>query len=250
MAGQGDKERLHQQIADTIRAQIEDGTLAPGAEAPGENQIMASYDVSRTTARLALSTLKAEGLLVARQGAKTRVREFQPIRRNATERLARSVWGEGRAIWDVDVPDRRRVTDATVDEVDGPPQILRAFGAEPGTRFCRRSRTFVIDDKPVMLAVSHLRATDVAGTAITQVDTGAGGSYARLAEVGLAPVHFREEIRVRMPKPDEAQLLAMTSGTPIICIARTAATQDGTVVEVNEMTLDSSNYLLEYDFSA
>lgn len=250
MAGQSDKERLNRQIADSIRAQIEDGTLAPGSEAPGENDIMKTFDVSRTTARLALSILKAEGLLEARQGARTRVRSFQPIRRNATERLSKAVWGAGRTIWDVDVPDRSHAVDTVVDEVPGPAHILRAFGAAEGTRFCRRSRRFVIDDKPVMLAVSHLLADMVRDSAITQIDTGEGGSYARLADLGYAPKHFREEIRVRMPNPDEVSELALSAGTPVICIARTAATEEGTVVEVNEMILDSSSYLLEYDFSA
>jgi GntR family transcriptional regulator len=250
MAAQSDKERLNRQIADRIRAQIEDGTLAPGAEAPGENDIMRDYDVSRTTARLALGILKSEGLLEARQGTKTRVRAFTPIRRNATKRLAQEVWGSGRAIWDIDVPDRSHAVDVVVDEVDGPARILRAFGAAEGTRFCRRSRRFVIDDKPIMLAVSHLLADMVRGSAIIQVNTGEGGSYARLADLGHPPKQFREEIRVRMPSPDEKSQLALSAGTPVICIARTAATTDGAVVEVNEMILDSSSYLLEYDFSA
>jgi len=250
VAGQGEKEPLHQRITDQLRSMIEDGTLPPGAEAPGENDLIRDYQVSRTTARLALNTLKSEGLLVARQGVKTRVRSFQPVRRNATERLSKAVWGEGRAIWDIDAPNRPRVVDTQVDEVDGPEHILRAFSATEGTRFCRRSRRFVLDDKPVMLAVSHLRSDVVAGTPIEQADTGDGGTYARLADVGLTPKHFREEIRVRMPRPDEVEQLALAAGTPVIHIARTAATEDGTVVEVNEMTLDAGSYILEYNFTS
>lgn len=250
MAGQEGKEPLHQRITDDIRAQILDGTLAAGAPAPGENKIIEKYQVSRTTARRALASLKEEGLLEARQGVPTKVRSFQLIRRNATKRLAAAVWGDGRAIWDIDVPDRSHVADVVVDEVDGPARILRAFGAQDGTRFCRRSRRYVVDDEPVMLAVSHLRADIVAGTPITEADSGEGGIYARLAELGQAPANFREEIRVRMPSPEEARQLNLTAGTPIICIARSAANAAGEVVEVNEMTLDANAYLLEYDFSA
>jgi GntR family transcriptional regulator len=251
MAGQGDKERVNRRIADDIRALIEDGSLPPGAEAPGENEIMDKYGVSRTTARLALATLKAEGLIESRQGAKTRVRTFQPIRRNATERLAKAVWGEGKAIWDVDIPDRPRAIDVVVDETnDAPQHILRVFGVEEGTRFCRRNRLYVVDGKPVMLSESHLLASVVAGSRITETETGDGGTYACLAELGHAPVHFREEIRVRMPNPDEAKSLNLATGSPVICIARTAATADGEVVEINEMTLAANSYLLEYDFSA
>lgn len=251
MAGQRDGERVNRKIADDIRARIEDGSLAPGSDAPGENEIIGEYDVSRTTARAALALLKAEGLIEARQGVRGKIRAFKPIRRNATDRLARSVWGQGKAIWDIDVPARPRAVDVTVGETtDAPQHILRVFGAEPGTAFVRRSRRFMVEDKPVMLAESYLLASVVAGTRITEENTGEGGTYARLAEIGLSPAHFREEIRVRMPNPDESKRLNLASGTPIICISRTAATDDGSVVEVNEMVLDANSYLLEYNFSA
>lgn len=55
-----------------------------------------------------------------------------------------------------------------------------------------RRRRFVLDGKPVLLSTSYLPAALVAGSAITQPDTGAGGTYARLAELGAAPVRFRE----------------------------------------------------------
>jgi GntR family transcriptional regulator len=113
-----------------------------------------------------------------------------------------------------------------------------------------RSRRFVLDDKPVLLATSYLPADLVAGSAITQEDTGPGGTYARLAELGHKPVHFREEIRCRMPSQEEAHRLRLTMGTPVIMICRTAFADEGRPVEVNEMILDSAAYVLEYDFDA
>ncbi|CAM5312780.1 hypothetical protein TPAU25S_00923 [Tsukamurella paurometabola] len=111
-----------------------------------------------------------------------------------------------------------------------------------------RRRRFVLHNKPVLLATSYLPLSVVAGSAITQKDTGPGGTYARLTELGYEPVHFREEIRSRMPSPDEMTQLSMTPGTPVILICRTAFTDQGLPVEVNEMTLDAASYVLEYDF--
>ncbi|ARE78957.1 GntR family transcriptional regulator [Streptomyces sp. Sge12] len=119
-----------------------------------------------------------------------------------------------------------------------------------GTRVWARSRRFVLDGKPVLFAVSHLPSDIVADSAVTQVDTGPGGTYARLAELGHAPVHFREEIRCRMPSADEAERLSLSIGTPVVRIVRTAFAEGGRVVEVNEMTLDSASYVLEYGFDA
>lgn len=53
-----------------------------------------------------------------------------------------------------------------------------------------------------------------------------------------------------MPSKDEATRLSMATGTPVILISRTAFTDQGRPVEVNEMTLDAASYVLEYAFDA
>ncbi|MGW1939753.1 UTRA domain-containing protein [Streptomyces sp. CB03578] len=42
----------------------------------------------------------------------------------------------------------------------------------------------------------------------------------------------------------------MPYGTPVVLICRTAFTVEGKVVEVNEMVLDASAYVLEYECDA
>jgi GntR family transcriptional regulator len=101
-----------------------------------------------------------------------------------------------------------------------------------------------------MLATSYLPSTLVEGSAITRIDTGEGGTYARLAELGYAPVHFREEIRSRLPTAAEAVALSMPVERPVLKLCRTAFAADRRVVEVNEMTLDSASYVLDYEFDA
>ncbi|WP_344583288.1 UTRA domain-containing protein [Streptomyces lunalinharesii] len=73
---------------------------------------------------------------------------------------------------------------------------------------------------------------------------------ARPAELGCPPVHFREEIRSRMPSGDEADRLCLGAGTPVIVVVRTALAAGGRAVEVNEMVLDSAAYVLTYDVEA
>ncbi len=53
-----------------------------------------------------------------------------------------------------------------------------------------------------------------------------------------------------MPSQEEATQLSMSTGTPAILICRTAYTDEGRPVEINEMTLDAASYILEYDFEA
>ncbi|WMX47272.1 GntR family transcriptional regulator [Streptomyces roseicoloratus] len=243
----------YQRIADELRTAIQAGTFAPGDRLPGENDLMSTYDVARMTARQALSVLRNEGLAEARKGAGVFVRSFRPLRRRGIPRLAHGHWGSGRSVWSADVAEDRALVVDQIEVTTAPAgaRVARVLGLScPDEPVCVRSRRFVLDDRPVLLSVSYLPAALVEGTAIMEPDTGPGGTYARLAELGRRPVHFREEIRSRMPTAEESDRLALEFGTPVILIGRTAVTEQGVAVELNEMTLDSASYVLEYDFDA
>ncbi|MFE4399544.1 GntR family transcriptional regulator, partial [Kitasatospora sp. NPDC056808] len=115
-----------------------------------------------------------------------------------------------------------------------------------GARTLVRDRVYVVEGEPVQSATSYLPADLVRGSAIEQEDTGPGGVYARLEELGAKPVRFVEEVRARMPAPDEVERLHIAEGTPVVEIFRTAFTDEGTPVEVNRMLLDASAYVMEY----
>ncbi|MER5973231.1 GntR family transcriptional regulator [Streptomyces sp. NPDC002055] len=250
MANRGAGSRpKYQRIADDLKRAVHAGRYGPGDRLPGENDLMATYEVARMTARQALGVLQNEGLAEARKGAGVFVRSFRPLRRHGIQRLAEEAWGNGRSLWSADDDGRSVTVDrVSVDEQPAPARVAVVLGLDEGDAVCVRSRRYVLDGKPVLLAVSYLPAALVSGSAITRQDTGPGGIYARLADLGHKPVHFREEIRSRMPSADEADDLELTMGTPVFLIARTAFTADGGAVEVNEMTLDSASYVLEYDF--
>ncbi|MDG9718673.1 GntR family transcriptional regulator [Streptomyces sp. DH24] len=246
-----DRRPKYQRIADSLREAIRSGEYGPGDRLPGENDLMATHGVARMTARQALSVLRDEGVAEARKGAGVFVRAFRPLRRRGIQRLSQEQWGNGRSIWSADMENRAlEVDQVTVSEEAAPDRIGAVLELADAGTVCVRRRRFVLDGKPVMLATSYLPASVVAGSAITREDTGPGGTYARLAELGYKPAHFREEIRSRMPSKDEAAQLGMSAGTPVVLVCRTAFTDDGRPVEVSEMTLDAASYILEYDFDA
>lgn len=241
----------YETIADILRSRITSGELPAGEKVPSENDLMEAYGVGRETAYKALQLLRDDGLTVSRQGAPTRVRKFEPIRRYANKRLSADTWGSGTSMWDIDVRDEQaKVTDVEVARLESSPKVAGALSLPRGEAVIRRSRRYLLDGKPVLKAVSYLPAEIADGTPIAEVDTGPGGIYARLAELGHAPEKFREEIRVRMPSKEEKAQLKLDRGTPVIILVRTATTADGRVVEVNEMTMDSANYILDYVINA
>ncbi|MET8008284.1 GntR family transcriptional regulator [Nonomuraea glycinis] len=65
----------YQQIAASLREQIERGTLAPGSALPSEAELRRRFSASRNTVRQALSVLERDGLIVAEHGRGRFVRD-------------------------------------------------------------------------------------------------------------------------------------------------------------------------------
>lgn len=63
-------------LADLIREQIADGTLAPGSRMRSERELMQRHGLGRDAVRRAISTLEHEGIVVVRQGQYSEVADF------------------------------------------------------------------------------------------------------------------------------------------------------------------------------
>jgi GntR family transcriptional regulator len=243
--------RGYKEIADELRARIERGDYQPGQKIPSESEVMAEFDAGRETVTKALRLLKDLGLTVSSQGKPASVREFKPIRRSANERLSKEVWGAGTSMWSVDVRDAKpQVVNPRVERIEAAARIAEALGIRRGTPVILRRRHYALNGKPVLMADSYIPADLADGTPIAEVDTGGGGIYARLDDIGHGPVRFKEEVRARMPLRTEASLLRLDPGTPVICIVRSAFDAEGRIVEINEMTLDGGSYILDYVIDA
>lgn len=236
------------EIAAVLRSEINDGTWPPDSKLPGEAQLIERFGAAQGTVRRALASLQAEGLIEARKGSGTFVCAFKPIVRNAVRRLSAQQWGKGTSIWASDIENRPLDVDRIrVFHGTAPQHIAKALGTDD---VWIRARRYLVEGRPVMLATSYLPTEIVAGSAITEENPGEGGMYARLLELGFKPAHFREEVRGRGPRTDEADELNLPTSTPVLEVARTAFTEDGRVVEVNEMLMDARVYVLQYDFTS
>lgn len=251
MAAPGKGEPRYLQISADLRASITSGERGPGSRLPGENDLMATYQVARETARKALAQLINEGIVTPRRGAGVYVREFRPVIRDGIARLSGQTWPDGKPIWGPEAEGRSlEVNRVQVSEDDPPPRAAVLLGLADGERVIVRDRRYLLDGKPVLIARSYLPASLVRGTQIAQPDTGPGGTYARLADLGHAPTHFREDLRARMPEPGEVSALDLAPGTPVVEVIRTAYTNDAQPVEASEMVADAGAYVFRYDFTS
>ena len=72
--------RLYRQIADQVRALVEQGEFPPGTRLPAERELAQLLGVSRPSVREALIALEVEGLVEVRMGSGIYVREASPGR--------------------------------------------------------------------------------------------------------------------------------------------------------------------------
>ncbi|GAA0487305.1 hypothetical protein Ade02nite_11360 [Paractinoplanes deccanensis] len=206
-------EPAYRDIANAIRADIEARRLVEGDRLPTVRELAQRYGVPTGTVSKAVDVLRADGVLVARHGRGLYVRAFKRLLRSSPGRLSRTWWAGGKAIQDHDTADRLRSVDVTVQEAPASEGIAEALSVPAGAAVLTRARRFVVDDRIVMTATSHLPLDVVAAVpAVAYTGPGPGGIYARMAEAGLGPETFREALVCRMPTSAEAEALALPPG--------------------------------------
>jgi GntR family transcriptional regulator len=124
---------------------------------------------------------------------------------------------------------------------DNAAELLRV---PAGTPLLARDRRMFCDERLVQLATSFLPLDLVEGTRITQPDTGTGGTWSRLAELGHPVRHVRENAVVKPATSYQAGSFVIAPGDDVLEITRLA--EDGVLIplEVTVMTLDTRCWVL------
>ena len=243
---------VYQQVAAHLRESIRSGEYPPGGKLRSERELSVLYETSRVTIRQAIAELRDEGIVVAEHGRGLFVRDRPPIQRLARRRLGGAEQRSGRGAFTSDAAAHgftpRVEVEVRTEDADEATAGLLALAT--GTSVLVRERLMFADERPVQMASSRLPLALVEHTPITQVDTGPGGIYARLADIGRAPAEFTELVSARMPRPEEAAALQLVDGTPVLLVTRVAYDASDVPVEANSIVLAADRYELLYDFPA
>jgi GntR family transcriptional regulator len=241
------------QIADHLRALIDNGHVRPGERLPSEADLIGHYGVARMTVRQAIQELRTEGRVVAEHGRGVFVRDPAPVRRLASDRFARKHREAGQAAFLAEAEKagvRPTVDQIEVDTVEPSQPVKERLRLGDGDRVVVRSRRYLADDRPIEVAVSSLPLSIVDGTPIMDTNPGPGGIYARLEDQGHTLDRFVEEVTARMPTTDERRRLQLADGVPVLVVVRTAYDTNGLPVEVCDTVKAAPAYVLEYDIPA
>jgi GntR family transcriptional regulator len=242
----------YRQLADLIRAAIEQGEYPPGSELPAEDQLASLHGVSRATVNRAVLILRGEGAVRVVRGRGTVVRELPVLRRDGIARQ-RADLREADAARGAFQAELARLGLSARSEVDvaeqvPPAEIASLLGIGPGALAVTRQRRMYGNGVPVQLALSYLPHEIAAGTRLMDADSGPGGIYSRLAELGHAATGFSESVRIRLPDSAEAAFLVLDAEQRVFAIRRIASTAAGRVVEVNDIVLPAHQWELHYEW--
>lgn len=251
-SGRVDTKPRYEQVALRLRGRIASGELSPGDRMPSENQLSTEMGVSRDVARKALQLLVNEGLVESlgrQQGY--RVRDVQPLTYHATRsELASRRRGASVDIWMTDVMEAgRRPAIALSVYTDKPSaEVAELLGVEQSEEVVVRRRLRLVDDQAYAISTAHF-----APWAIKKVPELASpvdlqpGPAALLSNAGHDPVRIMDRIRLRMPTPDERDILRMPPGVPVAVHLRTPYDEAGTPVRVTVTILPGDRWTLEYE---
>ncbi|NUQ98333.1 MAG: UTRA domain-containing protein [Streptomyces sp.] len=173
--------------------------------------------------------------------------DFEPILRDANRRLSAELRGAGQSVWSADVGDRDLHVELSwvgLNDSAPPAGAADLLGTD---RLLVRDRTYVVDGRRICWARNYFDYDLVSGTAIAEPDSRPGGVHARLAELGLEPVAFVEDVEfAAAASGSEMRELKDYSRPLMVRITRRALTVEERVVEVADMRLVASAYVFRW----
>jgi GntR family transcriptional regulator len=218
-------------IAEDLRREIGGGRFAKAQKLPGERELAENFGVSRATLRRAVGLLVDEGLLVQRQGAGAFVRRASPIIDQPFSRLV----GFSELMRLRGFQPSSRNLDVGIFLPS--PEEMTSLAVGPEESVVRLSRLRLADDVP--MAIEHTAAP---ARFLPALDKIGSSLYDTLAATGHPPTRGLQRLRAVLLSDDDAALLGVPSGSPVLYIQRIAYLADGRGVEFTRSYYRSDTY--------
>ncbi len=212
---------LYLQLKELLLNHIELGNWKPGQQLPTEEEIQRDYELSRTTVRQALRELELEGRIHRQPGRGTFV--------------ARPKVQEGTESFSLDVIDFREQgfelswKVLSTNQMPAAEQVAVSLQIAPGSRVFGLRRLRIANGLVLGYVVSY-----VADGFLDKVDlslTEIGGSMNYITGIDFSKCMVERIVEALPVGREEAKILEMTPGEPILVITRLLKNVDGRPIE-------------------
>jgi len=235
MLKQDSAEPLYEQIKSHLLERIEDGTYPPHSKIPSERTLSEQFGVSRMTVKHAIKELVFNERLYTRVGKGTFVSE-PPI----TQQLS-TLTSFTEDMASIGKTTSNRVLLA--ETLPATEKLAEPLDVPPGTELALLRRLRLADGVPVALESSYLHHAYCEGV-LTAHDYGGASLYAALRDdYGLQLAYAEQRIRARLATADEAALLEIEPGFPLLHITRVTFLVDDTPVEYVQSAYRGDRYV-------
>ncbi|MFG2215787.1 GntR family transcriptional regulator [Streptomyces sp. NPDC048685] len=209
-------------IAGDLRHQITTGRIKAGERLPSEADLARQYMVSTPTLRSALAVLEREGLVEKIHGKGNFVR--RPLRKITYV----GGWGALDPSTATDADLRVTVRRTAIRAHGHLTTLLRVPNDSPLNELLCISYE---GESPHSLARIYV-PRDLTPTAVLGDGPSCEGTARGFAALNPPPAEIRETVCARLPAPDEASPLRISSAAAVLAITRVAADSTGRVIEV------------------
>ncbi len=219
----------HVQVREYVRSLI-DGA-EPGSPAPSERELVQRFGVARMTVRQALDALVTEGLLERVPGRGTFVArakiDVQVRLSSYTEEMARRGM----------TPSSQTLL-ARMESAG--PGVARALEISEGDKVVHWQRIRLADEVPMCIEDAYMADSIMPEFLESPLPD---SLYAEFKRRDLLPTWGEDSVDADLAKPEEAELLGIEAGAPVLRIARRAFAGN-IAVEVSRSTYRADRYTL------
>jgi GntR family transcriptional regulator len=214
---------FYHQLKQILVADVERRGLTPGERLPGDHELCATYGVSRTVVRQALSELEFEGRIERIKGRGTYV--AQP---KTAEGLVQSLTG-----FYEDVAARGGHVRSEVrlfEVVPADKQVAADLEVEPGHPTITLERLRFVDEEPWNLTTAHVPQEIAPG--LIDDDLSEASLYSLLeGKYGVQIVRGRRSVEATVAGNALARSLGIRRGAPVLALRSVSYGTDGRPVE-------------------
>lgn len=211
------------QLLDLLRDNIRQGVWRPSDQLPSEHALCERYQVSRTVVRQALGQLESEGLISRRRGKGAFVAEPKIV-----ESLAQRLTG-----FHQDMRERGHEPISQVlaqQVIPAPSDVARRLRVPGSTPVVYLRRLRFVQGEPIVLVSSYLPSSLCPG--LEYVDFHEQSLYTYLESAhGLVIARGRRSIEAVPAGAEEAELLQVRIGAPLILLDSVSYREDDTPIE-------------------
>lgn len=208
-------------IARELRNQIRQGVLSPGDRMPTLDALERQYSVATETVRLAVNTLRFEGLVETVGGrggtvVRRRPERLMVARDRTMQRDAHGYFSSP------EIKGWARVGMTTAESRPVPADVARLLGVEPEAETLVRARTVAHPEHSELRhrTEAWIHPDVVAELPVLASNTGPGGSLDRIEEHYNRPLGWSEIVTAHAASPEERELLVLPLGVPVLRVLR------------------------------